>query len=430
MNAAADTADTADTAPPYEPGRPRIHRRLLLSAVGGLGALGVPAGARWWADRVPARGPRIWGTTAAGGRIVLSDDGRGELYVCGYDGAVRAHDPRTGAVRWSTTVGTADDVDSWGGWPLAAGSGAVCVNLPTAVRALDAASGEVRWELPVPDWRDLPQEPGLVVAGEHVLAGCGTALRCHDLATGEVRWSSPADVSAVPLVVGDTVYVPGRTRGLLALDLRDGTRRWSQEAVGPADFAPTLHQGVLHLASNDRESGGATVHALDAADGRSLWQRRRRRAPGPLVATGGAVCLLSGNELTALDAGTGDTRWTETVPSGLGRGMSAMTAAAGTVYTGTNDDRLFAHDLARGHLRWRDEPDHLAADTPYTRVALATTGSTTASSTGSAAGSTVYRATRTGIQCLGTPRSGPDGQSAGRKSGPAASRYARTADPA
>ncbi|MFD9067469.1 PQQ-binding-like beta-propeller repeat protein [Kitasatospora purpeofusca] len=390
-DATPDMHPTEPAAAPVGAPRPGIHRRrLLLSTVGGLGALAVPAGVRWWADRVPVRGPRIWSTAATGGRMVLPAGQSESLYVSGYDGAVRAHDPRTGSVRWTRAVPAADGSDSPGGWPLAAGNGTVCVNSATGVRALDAASGQVRWEVAVPDWRDLSAEQGIVVAGDRVLTGYGNALRCHDLATGEVRWSTPANVSPVPLVADDTVYVPGLTGGLFAFDALSGERRWAQEAVGPVDFAPTVHRGTLHAVCNDPVTGGSTVHALDAASGRPLWRRAQRHSLGELAVADGTVCLLSGTALTALDSGTGDTRWTATVPMGLGRGMSSAAAAGGAVYVGTNDDRLFAHDLATGRLHWRDEPDRLSADTEYARIALA------------AVGPAVFRSGRTGIQALGT----------------------------
>ncbi|MFJ9841389.1 PQQ-binding-like beta-propeller repeat protein [Kitasatospora sp. NPDC101155] len=131
----------------------------------------------------------------------------------------------------------------------------------------------------------------------------------------------------------------------------------------------------------------------------SRWTRRPAGCAGgarprmltscPPVVTDGTVCLLSGDALTVLDADTGDTRWTATTPVGLGRGESSMTAADGTAYVGTNDDRLYAYDLATGRLRWQDEPEHRRSDTDFTRISLAATGTT------------VYRASRTGVHALG-----------------------------
>ncbi|MFF2348240.1 PQQ-binding-like beta-propeller repeat protein [Kitasatospora sp. NPDC058115] len=380
----------AETAP-HEPRPHRTdRRRLLLSVAAGLGALAVPAGARWWAVRDNARGPRIW-EAATGGRVVPSADPRGNVHVAGYDGGVRALDPRTGAVRWAAAVGPADAAAQRGGWPLAEGAGVVCVYSTTRVQVLDAASGEPRWETAVSDAGEAPAPPGVAVAGDSVILVDGASLRSFDAATGRALWSGPPTVSGTPLVAGDTVYVPGRSAGLLAFDLRSGEQRWEQGAVDAVLDPPAVHAGLVHLVDTgrtDRTGASSAALALEAATGRVLWKRTQLRGPiGPVVA-GGTVCLLSGKQLLALDAATGDERWTAAVPPGAGRGTSSLTAAQGAVYVGTNDDRLFAHDLRTGGLRWQDEPERLRADTEFTRVSLAV------------AGSTVYRGSRTGLRAF------------------------------
>ncbi|MER7585834.1 PQQ-binding-like beta-propeller repeat protein [Kitasatospora sp. NPDC097691] len=384
-----------DPTPSVTP--PRINRRrLLLSAAGGLGALAVAGGTGWWARRGEVRGPRLWSSPELGGRVVLTAGAQQGLFASGYDGRVRALDPATGAVRWSRVVEAApvDGLGPWqlanaGGWPLAVGDGVVCVVSTAGVQVLDAASGEPRWEVAAPDWDEFPWQQEPVVGGGRVYAAHGTSLRCYDAAGGGLCWSSDPGASGVLALAGETVFAAGRYGGLLAFDARSGERRWVQEAVDRTDSPPAVGQGVVHVLHNGATVGSATVFALDAATGRVLWQRGRLPVSGPLSVADGAVCLLSGTRLTVLDAGTGDTRWTAQVPSGLGRGMGSATAADGAVYVGTNDDRLFAFDLVTGRARWRDEPQRLREDTEYTRVFLA------------ADGSAVFRGSRTGLHALG-----------------------------
>ncbi|WP_033332247.1 PQQ-binding-like beta-propeller repeat protein [Streptomyces novaecaesareae] len=389
--------------PATPPAPPRINRRrLLLSAAGGLGALAVCGGAGWWARRDTARGPRLWGSAALGGRVVLPAGARQGLYASGYDGSVRAIDPGSGAVLWSREIGAADPdggspgwqlADS-GGWPLASGDGVVCVvsqaRVQARVQVLDAASGDLRWEVALPDWAPSAWQQDPAVGGGGVYTVHGSSLHCHDTADGALRWSSDPGVSGRLALAGDTVFAAGERSGLLAFDARGGERRWAQAAVGRANGAPVVERGVVYVAQSGEGPGSATVFALDAASGQVLWRRGRMDVPqGPLSAADRTLCLLSGARLTALDAATGETRWTAAVPVGLGRGTGSMTAADGTAYVGTNDDRLFAFDLATGRLRWQDEPEHLDAAGEYTRVFLA------------AAGSAVFRGSRTGLHALG-----------------------------
>ncbi|MFE2721605.1 PQQ-binding-like beta-propeller repeat protein [Kitasatospora sp. NPDC059327] len=380
--------------PQNQPLRSRVsRRRLLLSAAGGVGALATAGGTAWWVRHDTVRGPRIWSTAPPGGRVALPADPQENLYVSGYDGNVSALDPRTGAVRWSRTLGTPDAVDSYGGWPLAVGDAVVCVTTPTRVQVLTAATGQVRWELPMPDWRDFAWQQTPAVGGGGVLTPDGVSLRCHDAADGGLRWTSRAGISGVPVVAGDSVFVPGRPAGFLALDAQTGERRWEQNAVRTVrgDSGPVVHRGVVHLADSDPAMANPAVLALDSATGRVLWRRSQPRGlTCPPAVSEGTVCLLSGNRLTALEAETGETRWTTVTANGLGRGQSSMTTGDGAAYVGTNDDCLYAFDLATGRLRWQDEPEHRPPGTSYAHVSLAATGTT------------VYRGSRTGVHALGT----------------------------
>ncbi|MFF7994954.1 PQQ-binding-like beta-propeller repeat protein [Kitasatospora xanthocidica] len=411
------------------PKRPQIdRRRLLLSAAGGLGALAVTGGVGWWVRRPQAHGPRLWSAADLGGRVVLPAGAQRGLFASGYDGRVRALDPGTGAVRWSREVRAAapvDDLGVWqldssGGWPVAAGDGVVCVVSTSHVQVFDAASGEPRWEVALPREAESGWRQGPVVGGGAVFAVHGSALRCYDAASGTVRWSGgpggpgvsgapdtsgasgasgpsgvpdSSGVSGVLALDGDTVYAAGQRGGLLAFDARGGERRWAQQAVGVLDTPPVVGRGVVHVLENGPTPGSARVFALDAATGRVVWQRGQLPVAGPLSVADRSVCLLGGGRLMALDADTGETRWTAEVAVGLGRGVSSMTAADGAVYVGTNDDRLFAFDLASGLPRWRDEPERLREDTEFTRVFLA------------ASGSAVFRGSRSGLRALGAPPS-------------------------
>ncbi|MFJ7244090.1 PQQ-binding-like beta-propeller repeat protein [Kitasatospora sp. NPDC098652] len=367
------------------------RRRLLLSAAGGIGALAVAGGARWWAGRDAEHGPRLWSTTAATGRVLLADGPRQGLYASGDDGTLHALDPRTGAVRWSRVVDSpTPETDGMGGRPSAMGDGAVYTAASTGLRALDAATGEVRWQVPVPEWAELPigQEP-LAAGGGGVFAVHGGALHAYDPATGTERWSTTSGAGGFLAADGDAVYTGGA--GARAFDARTGEQRWVQETVPGVNSTPVVHRGAVLLTYPGGTATTTWVCSLEAATGRVRWQRMQRGASDrPLSAADGTVCFLSGTQLVGMDTETGEPRWTATVTLGLGRGQSSMLAANGTAYVGTNDDRLFAFDLATGSPRWQDAPDNLRSDAGYTHVSLA------------AAGSTVYRSSRTGLHALGT----------------------------
>ncbi|WP_369183961.1 PQQ-binding-like beta-propeller repeat protein [Streptomyces sp. Y1] len=389
MNSDSDVNSGA--AAQDRPARPQIdRRRLLLSAAGGAAALAVAGGARWWARRDAARGPRLWSTTAASGRVVLSGGPQDGLFVSGYDGDLRALDPRTGAVRWSRAVGAADPMTENYGRPSAVGDGVLSVAAPTGLQTLDAATGDVRWQVPVARWTGLTWGQGPVIGGGSVFAAHDGALNAYDAATGERRWSRPLGPEGYLALADDTVYAVGREYGARAFDARSGEQRWAQGSVLGAYNTPVLHRGALLLTYATEDRTGTWVCSLDAATGRVRWQRRHGATNCAVSAAGGTVCFLSGDTLSAMDTETGEPRWTATTTLSLGRGESSMTVADGSAYVGTNDERLFAFDLDTGKQQWQDAPDDLRSDTEYTRVSLA------------AAGTAVYRSTRTGVHALGT----------------------------
>ncbi|MFE7587974.1 PQQ-binding-like beta-propeller repeat protein [Kitasatospora sp. NPDC057512] len=369
---------------PTPPARRLINRRRLLTGAAALGALAAAAGVNEWARRKNSHGPRLWRTTAASGRLVLSADRQQGLYASGFDGAVRALDPRTGEVRWTRTVGTPDAADAVGGWPLAAGDGVVGVATDTGLRVLDAASGEQRWEATLPDRSEGGWRQGPAIGGGSVFAVYGSSVRCYDLATGEPRWTGPAGAFAALALDGGTVYAAGRPRGLLALDARTGERLWERDLVvsGPL----TVHQDGLLVSSPPETMASTIVAALDPATGAQLWASiQHGELSCPLSAAGRTVYLAGGDRLFGLDTRTGDWVWKANTFGSRKGGTPAVVATDNLVYASSGDGRLWAFDpSAGGGMRWQDDSQEAG------RISLA------------AVGGTVYQGGPGGVVALGT----------------------------
>ncbi|GAA3003649.1 hypothetical protein GCM10010519_39600 [Streptomyces lactacystinicus] len=373
------------------PTRRPVGRRKLLMGVVGLGALAAAAGLEAWVRQGDSHGPRLWRTTAANGRLALSTGRQQGLYVSGFDGSVRALDPRTGEVRWSRAVSTPDAAGPQGGWPVAAGDGVVCVATDTRLCVLDAASGEQRWEAALPDRSEGGWRQGPAVGGGSVFAVHGSSVRCYDLATGEPRWTGPAGASAALALAGGTVYAAGRSTGVLALDARSGERLWERDVVATGPL--TVHRGILLLVSVNEAMVSTFVSALDGTTGEVRWRSVQHGVVDcPLSAADGTAVVFGGIRLTGLDVGTGDRRWSTDVPAGSHPGPVAMVAAdGGGVYADAGDEQLYAFDPATSGLRWQDQSEPLDGGSGGGNpISLA------------AAGGTVYRAGRADVLALGS----------------------------
>ena len=160
------------------------------------------------------------------------------------------------------------------------------------VVAIDDATGAERWRTVLP-------------------------LRSPNLQTHKHR-----GISGVPLLAGDTLFVPNLMSRLYALDAKTGALKWESPAFAPSDKVPAVSPppnpspmmiaGNLICARGSTHNG--TVFALDPATGAERW-----KAPGSYVLrwqSGGKDRLLTitGLEkrtLICFDPADGKTLWKE-----------------------------------------------------------------------------------------------------------------------
>lgn len=234
-------------------------------------------------------------------------------------GPLASADSGTEDCRCSTSIEEGDEWSSFGGNP---GNGRY-VPSEDGIDKPDT----VAWEY---------DETGdvAVVDGTVYLRTSDDSSEIHalDAEHGALQWTNDeVPVDGTPAVAGDTVYVGGEQ--LTALDAGDGSVRWVQE------FEVESHDGSITVSSPTVVYGrvyvvvDGTIYALDATDGTIDWRRatvdvdisrdyeeeRDIRTlsfdTNPVPITNELVYAGTdgGEAVVALDAMTGDTRWT-TVP--------------------------------------------------------------------------------------------------------------------
>jgi len=165
-----------------------------------------------------------------------------------------------------------------------------------ALLCLDAADGQVKWELPL----DMNPWSGPTVSGNTVLIGCssirldpaelrrgrGSVAACR-LDDGRLLWSKavPGGVVSPIAVVGDVAIFTATDGRVRAWNVSDGAERWSHD-MGAAMFAgPAVAGDVVYVADLK-----GVVAALSLADGRPLWKMELAtepavKAPGMVYAS-------------------------------------------------------------------------------------------------------------------------------------------------
>ncbi|MFF9766456.1 PQQ-binding-like beta-propeller repeat protein [Streptomyces sp. NPDC014636] len=375
-------APTGPTVPVRRPGSVAPGRRRLLATLAGGAVVGGLAGGGWLLKRgftTESQGmsggyrapdpsdPDMTAVPAAarsavlrwqydlggiggldGACCALSPDG--SVVYAGTSGGVLHALSRDGSGRWKVRLG--DDVST----PVVTRDAVYCVVGFHAddVRRLTAVSpsGSPLWTRTLGDQRyavPVPLGSGVLVS----VGGTDTGgLRRYD-GDGRERWTArtPAGPTGTPLVSGEVVCTGSYGDTLLALDARDGSRKW-QVSAGTDVTAVALAGGTL-LAD-----AAGTRQGFRVTDGRRLW--RREADTGPLTA--GTRALAVGTEsqtVYAVRAADGSRAWSYDLT-----GEPRAVVAGDTVYARAAD-RVWALDL-NGRKRWSEALGRDAGDDQHT----------------------------------------------------------------
>lgn len=214
----------------------------------------------------------------------------------------------------------------------------------------------------VEEWRFLTKHPFSAGAAFHegvvLVPGGDGVLYALDARTGALRWKheTAESLATVPLIVGDRAVVVSHNDTVYAVGLADGKRAWQYRRDLPSGFTirgvsrPTERDGKLYLGFAD----GHLV-ALDAADGTERWARALSAGgsqfldvdTSPVVDDAGRLMVASYQAgIFALDAESGDVRWTSQTP-----GMTSL-VTRGEVLFAAGDAQVVALHTENGTKLW------------------------------------------------------------------------------
>lgn len=255
--------------------------------------------------------------------------------------------------------------------------------------AIDAASGDIRWTVPISGGRSTPtyMDDGIVagnsertafvdlegdVEWEITSGGDGHAVTEEKIYTagqgnvwafdleGELAWSERIDkrTTAVPAVADGILCVGTREGQLIAFDADSGSQEWTfevsthSEQEDPAGYdifgGVTIYDGTAYFGTWDR-----TVYAVDIEAGELEWMQVTYGGIDvcPAAADGTIYVGNDSGQIIAFDATTGDREWESMELGGsLGQGVAL---ADDTVYSVGDDGVIAAVDRDDGTLRWR-----------------------------------------------------------------------------
>lgn len=217
--------------------------------------------------------------------------------------------------------------------------------------ALDAQSGDQRWEEGLPEGTD--HTPALTA--DRLVVGSGDRLLGLSREDGSEEWSEslPGPVTGpVTVAEGESIaIVPVGEAGLVAHDHRTGDPQWEAPVVGAR--TPAVADGTVHVAGYLSDGDTGVLRGLSAADGSELWETELDHPDTPpvladeglVVADAGTIALhdpADGTRLRTL-AEFGEDLW------------EPPAVADGTAYVATTESpgELVAVSLADGTVEWR-----------------------------------------------------------------------------
>jgi outer membrane protein assembly factor BamB len=259
--------------------------------------LDAASGAQVWCHTFASKlDPKYY----AGGPSSTPTINDGAVYTLSKRGLIHCLDATTGAVRWSHQIADELKPPSWGFASSAVISGdLVLFNVGKAGLALKRADGALAWS----SGAGLPgyASPVLFTRGSTKLVAMFGAetLRAVEVATGTVRWELPwktnyGENSPNPLISSDTLLVStghGLGTSLFTLgDRGEPTLHWNTTVLGNHLNTSVLFDAHYYGFDGRVNKEDGHLGCLDATTGKELWSTPIR---GSLIRAGNRLIIIT-----------------------------------------------------------------------------------------------------------------------------------------
>ncbi len=231
-------------------------RVLLVNGSGGgnpprTTALDGATGNAVWTSNITAQFEQYWSPLVVGGKVYTDGGTFGGLY---------AFDEATGSQLFFNNA-----LEQYDQWSATWSGSSVLTFLAGNLRAHDPSSGSILWTTPVPwqfsgySMRSFP-----VVANGKVFVVAPPKLHAIDLATHTIVWSASNSYTAAPAVAGGILFAID-SGTLTALDAATGQFQWTFIGDGKLEFAPIVANGHVYVASRQN------AYAVEIATQTQVW---------------------------------------------------------------------------------------------------------------------------------------------------------------
>jgi outer membrane protein assembly factor BamB len=185
------------------------------------------------------------------------------------------------------------------------------------------------------------------VAGSRVFVGSDDGRLYAFGLGGQVLWAKwvGGAVRSSPAVANGVVFVGSNDGRVQARSAATGALLWTRNLGGVVSSSPLVAEGRVYIGSR-----GGTFYALATATGRVVWKHSLWSVWDGAAYRGGTIYVGSDRQrVWAFDADTGATRWMAPV---WGRMRSTPAVTDDRVFVGTDNGRVYALNRRTGHKVW------------------------------------------------------------------------------
>ena len=228
-----------------------------------------------------------------------------------------------------------------------------------AVKALDAATGALRWESKLPVRASSAPAVG---GGLALVGGEDGALHALDAADGRPRWrfQTAAPIYAAPTVTAEAIYTPSGDGTFSALAPSDGKLLWKIDATPPLTGRAAVADGIVYFGSAD-----GRIYGVDAATGQEVWGSgivaQGAVEAQPTVVDGRVLIGAGDSRMYALAADKGGEYWRHSTPDAI---YARPLVISDTVYVASAGNTLSALNVLTGDLTWELDAKSALRHTP------------------------------------------------------------------
>ena len=245
--------------------------------------------------------------------------GKKNVYTLDGQFSVRAHQRTDGALVWETLL----DKNETGLCLIKNGSRLLALSAKGKLAALDT-DGKILWQkdLKAP-FRNTP----VIEKDNLYLLSANNDVWALNLKNGQEKWHYKTDAPVTflqqmgtPAVSGKTIVVPFSSGIVIAFDKDTGSYLWEQDMSGSKSFdrianmaqmtaSPVIEGQTVYLVGHANKTG-----AFDLKDGHALWTLSQGGRLTPVISGNAVFILNSDNMLSAFSKNDGHLFWQTKIP--------------------------------------------------------------------------------------------------------------------